>query len=64
MSLKRELKIQDIYQKIKNDMSEEVKNSNVIDYYGVKRTEQDFLINEIAKLQLYISSSPQPQQNQ
>ena len=54
MSLKRELKIQDIYQKIKNDMSEEVKNSNVIDYYGVKRTEQDFLINEIAKLQLEI----------
>ena len=54
MSLKRELKIQDIYQKIKNDMSEVVKNSNVIDYYGVKRTEQDFLINEIAKLQLEI----------
>ena len=54
MSLKRELKIQDIYQKIKNDISEEVKNSNVIDYYGVKRTEQDFLINEIAKLQLEI----------
>ena len=54
MSLKRELKIKDIYQKIKNDMSEEVKNSNAIDYYGVKRTEHYFLINEIAKLQLEI----------
>lgn len=54
MNLKRDMKVQDIYQKIKKDMSEEVKNSDAIDYYGVVKTEQNFLINEIAKLRLEI----------
>ena len=54
MSFKRDMKIHDIYQKIKNDMSEEVKNSDAIDYYGIVKAEQNFLINEIAKLRLEI----------
>jgi hypothetical protein len=54
MNLKRDMKIQDIYQKIKDDMSIEVKNSDSIDYYGIVKTEQNFLINEIAKLRLEI----------
>jgi hypothetical protein len=54
MSFKRDMKIQDIYQKIKNDVSDEVKNSDAIDYYGIIKVEQNFLINEIAKLRLEI----------
>lgn len=54
MSFKRDMKVQDIYQKMKNEMSDEVKNSDAIDYYGVTKTEQNFLINEIAKLRLEI----------
>jgi hypothetical protein len=54
MNLKRDMKVQDIYQKIKDDMSIEVKNSDSIDYYGIVKTEQNFLINEIAKLKLEI----------
>lgn len=54
MNLKRDMKVQDIYQKIKDDMSIEAKNSDSIDYYGIVKTEQNFLINEIAKLKLEI----------
>jgi hypothetical protein len=54
MNLKRDMMVQDIYQKIKDDMSTEVKNSDSIDYYGIVKTEQNFLINEIAKLRLEI----------
>ena len=54
MDIKKSMKVQDIYQKIKDDMSNEVKNSDAIDYYGIIKTEQNFLINEIAKLKLEI----------
>lgn len=54
MSFKRDMKVHGIYQKIKNDMSEEVKKSDAIDYYGIVKAEQNFLINEIAKLKLEI----------
>ena len=43
-----------IFKKIKDDMSQYVEKSTINNIYDLKLDEQNFLINEIAKLKLEI----------
>lgn len=54
MSFKSDMKIHDIFKKIKDDMSQYVEKSTINNIYDLKLAEQNFLINEIAKLKLEI----------
>ena len=54
MRLNQDTKIEHIYQKIKNEMSKATKNTGLFSPLRIKDAEQNFLINEIAKLRLEI----------
>lgn len=54
MSFRNDMKIHEIFKKVKDDMSQYVEKSTINNIYDLKLAEQNFLINEIAKLKLEI----------